>query len=350
MALPMTFIDGKGTNGLMIIADRRTETDTQIGGFMRLWGFGRHVLGHTTWQSTLRVALLDHKEQPFKAKDMAGKRRQIDKIIKQHNIRTVCVLQSQVIPNGRTTNLAWQIFKPGSPFNWAGTVLYEGGLQICPILHPHNYEWAYHWLIRRQLLQAHYLATGKMAVRAWPKEITINPKVEDVARLARSPYLAVDIETDSQKKIISAVGISDGKTAISAPWDDFVIAGTDRWQVGASASVKSEIRALLASPFIKIGHNFAFDVYNLRQRGIEVNGELHDTLLMSHSIFPQFRKGLQHCAAMCFAVEPWKSLHKPPHIKNGDKWLATPEATRLYNCKDAVATAWIYEHFMGLLT
>lgn len=341
-------IDGPGSNHLMIMFDRRTDVDVQVGGVMRRSGFGRAALGETEWKKTIRVSILDYKQEPHKAKEMGAVRQSINSIINSHSINTVVVLQSSQFADVRTTNLAWNVFKPGSPYNWAGTVLPINGVNVCPVLNPYNADWAYNWLIRRQLIQAHSLATGTLRCREWPTLITVpGPSMtSELERLLKAPYVAIDIETDTKKSIISCIGISDGRGAVSVPWDDFVVAGTDRWEVGAAASTKDLVRQLLASGSTKIGHNFTFDVYNLGQHGIEVRGPLEDTLLMSHSIFPQFRKGLQQCAAMCFAIEPWKSLHKPPTMKDGDKWLATPEATRLYNAKDATATVWIYEKFL----
>ena len=347
------FIDGYGTNGFMVICDRRSQFDSQIGGVLREWGFGKACIGAQNWKQTLRCTLLDYGKYTLKSADLQKIRVQLQGVIKERNINTIVVLQSLSAPGVKMTNFAWNLFKPGSPFNWAGTVLNQDGVNVCPIVNPANNEWAVHWLIRRHFIQAFALSQGELKVRPWPDTLisTAGKFMENWLELLSKDYLAVDIETSTTKDIISCIGISDGKIAISVPWDDFVVAGTERWELGASKEVKEAVQVILASNTTKIGHNFTFDVFNLRQRGIEVNGPLEDTLLMSHSIFPQFRKGLQQCAAMCFAIEPWKSLHKPPTVKKGvDKWLATPEATRLYNCKDAMATVWIYEKFQEWLS
>lgn len=349
------FVDGAGRNGLMILCDARTNACTKVGGVLRLWSFGKACIGVPAWNDSLRVAIRDHKEAPLGAAALKLVKRELADVIKSYRINTILILQSPIQVGEKSVNNAWNIFRPGNPAGWSGTVhMAPEGVWLAPVLHPDVHEWAYHWLIRRWFIQALEVAKGRMRPRPWPTSTDIITEagpamLERLQAYISEPHIVIDIETNMAKTIISAIGLGNGKSAVSVPWDAFQIAGTDRYEPEAGADIKAATRAVLASSSSKVGQNLNFDVYQLEKRGLKVAGDVQDTLLMSHSVFPQFSKGLQQIAAMHMCIEPWKSLHKPETAPRGqnkklyDKWLSTPLKTRIYNCKDVIATDWSYE-------
>jgi hypothetical protein len=328
-----------------------------MGGVLDQWGFGNSSLGRRQWAKTLRVAVRDYKEPPLGAKALLKLRPELNSLIKKHGIKAVAVIEAP--PPGRgqkKKNNAWNLLGfPGNPYKWAGTVHRRpDGVFVCPILNYYGHEYVYSWLARRQLIQALEVAKGRVRPMEWPTLLyTPNQDMLDalIQLQVSSEELVIDIETNLAHTIFTAIGVGNSEIGISVPWDSFQISATDRYEPGIDdyaigAEIKTCLLDLLASNIPKVGHNFAFDIYQLREKGIPVGGEIHDTLDMSHSIFNQFDKSLQLSCAIVMTTEPWKSLHKPPKPKkksvNFDPWMATPEETRVYNCKDVVATGRLF--------
>jgi DNA polymerase I-like protein with 3'-5' exonuclease and polymerase domains len=133
-------------------------------------------------------------------------------------------------------------------------------------------------------------------------------------------FIAVDIEADPKTKELTEVGFAWSAT------DAITIKMGDRW-------AEEFVCSMLATNLPKVFHNASFDVpfleYNL---GWQVNGELHDTLLMHHTIYPEFPADLGFCASL-YTDEPyWKDL-------GGSK----DEALRQrYNALDVAVTAELF--------
>lgn len=357
-------IAGNGENGLLVLCDSRTSYDVQMGGVLDLWGFGNSALGRKEWGKTLRVAIREHKEAPLGAKALVKLRPELNSIIAKHNIKCVMVIESPPARGDhKKKNNAWNLLGyPGNPYKWAGTVdRRPDGVFVCPVLNYYGHEYVYSWLARRQFIQALEVARGRVRPMEWPTLIsTPNQDMLDALLQLQvsSEDLVIDIETNLAHTIFTAIGVGNSDLAVSVPWDSFQISATDRYEPGIDdyplgAEIKAVLLGLLASSIPKVGHNFAFDVFQLRERGISVGGEVHDTLDMSHSVFNQFNKSLQQACAIVMTVEPWKSLHKPPKPKkksvNFDPWMATPSETRVYNCKDVVATARLRKALLKVL-
>lgn len=332
----MFFTDGSGSNGLAIIAGSRTESDKHSGGVLRYWGFGAACISRDQWDKTLRIAVREHGDAADNKKALMAQRARLWHILKERKIRALIVLAAP--PSGQGANEkndAWTLVtgRSDNPYGWAGTAELMDGVYVCPVLNPSGWEWAYHWLIRRWFLQALGLAQG-----------SIRPRPFTNSGILSQDYVSLDIETSKDRAILTFVGVGDSAGAVSVGWDEYQVAGTARLQPPRTKHEEEFIRSILASKTPKVGHNLAFDIYQLRQRGFEVNGEIHDTLLLARTVYPQYARGLQQSTAIEFTVEPWKKLYKAPRVGPGlDKWIADPEGTQAYNIKDVLASSWIFE-------
>lgn len=352
------FTSGDGSNGLAVVVDARgklcKETDTVLD--LSNW---RRFLGKTEWNRTLKIALRDHGTEPFGSKDLPALRRDLHALLLERNIRCNIIMQSPAIPNVRQTHTAFACLGPGgSPYKWAGTVWKHEGVQLAPILNPKNYEDVYEWIIRRWFQQAHAVARGTIAPMQWPQLVTEagEEMFYSVERLceSRGP-IAVDIETNLARTIITAIGLSDGTTTVSVPWHGFHISGTENYEASLAdypggQDIKRMVLTCLRSLTPKILHNGAFDVYELAQHGITLRGFEFDTLLLHRVAYPQYRRGLQAACATEFCVTPWKTIWKPPRAVRGtgeDIWLSDPREMRIYNAKDSYATWQLYMHLKG---
>lgn len=350
------FCAGTGTSGLAVIVDARTKTCADIDGCLDLWR-GRHYLGNDKWDTVLRVGLRDYNDAPLDIRAVRALKPQIDELLCKHHITAIILLQTTAYPGEMVRHSAWNMYgRPGSPFKWAGCVWYEDGHFICPILNPQSYEHVYEWLIRRWFQQAYAIAQGKLRPYTWPHMQTdvSEAMLSTLERIGEDPSdpIAVDIETNMGGGIITAIGFSNASGTVSIPWDQFRISGTTEIEPSLSSypwgdRIERTARRLLASDQPLIFHNGAFDIFELGKRDIVCNNFAFDTLLMHRVVFPQFKHGLQFCAATEFAVEPWKCFFKPPAAvrasRGDDIWLSDPRAMHHYNCQDALMTYEIYQ-------
>ena len=105
--------------------------------------------------------------------------------------------------------------------------------------------------------------------------------------------VAVDLETYSNGAI-ERVGMSDGKTTWTAPW-------------GYDAAYR--VRQELSQPEKwKIAHNWQFDMPKLQEEGIEVPGNIFDTMLAAHLIQPDLYKSLEKSSTLYLDLHTWKHL------------------------------------------
>lgn len=351
------FTSGDGSNGLAVVVDARSKLCKETNTVLDLSNW-RRFLGKEEWNRTLKIALRDYGTEPHTSYDVLSLRREVGACLHERNVRCVIVMQSPAIPNVRQTHTAFAALGPGgSPYKWAGTVWHHDmrGPFIAPILNPSNYEDVYEYLIRRWFQQAHAVARGTIKPMPWPTLITEagDEMAEGMEALSKTTRpIAIDIETNMSRTIITAIGFSDGVHTVSVPWHGYHISGTDDEEPSLrSLRMGRDIEALalkvMASDQPKILHNGAFDVYELAQHGIELRGFEYDTLLLHRVCYPQFRHGLNQACATEFCVEPWKNIWKAPAAVRGtgeDIWLSDPREMRRYNARDSFATWQLFNY------
>jgi hypothetical protein len=352
--------DGTGENGLAVLVDTRSRPDQVEGVVLRNWAVAKQALGIVEWSRTLRIALREADTAPWTAKQTAEAKEDVVCKLGRIGVKCVVLLQSPATPGIRQVHSAWNLLgHGGNPYKWAGTVERKPDWFVAPILHPHNYEAVYSWLISRWLRQALAVAQGKLLPLPWP-HIHLHPEkstFEVTADMAQKRLpIAVDIETDMAGTMITAIGLSNGEHTVSVPWDRYHIAGSEGeyepslTEYPWGRRIRGKVLEILETDVIeKILHNGAFDVLQLQQYDIRLLGFKWDTLLMHRVVYPQFRHGLQQACATEFAVEPWKCLFKPPKVKDQDEWLGDPIKLRTYNGCDTYATWQLWQHLKGKL-
>lgn len=123
------------------------------------------------------------------------------------------------------------------------------------------------------------------------------------------PLVCFDIEVTNYELACISFSSSPG-IAISVP-----IAG--RWSLGDEAKVWQAIQRVLKAPSVKVVQNGIFDVHFLLTRcGIEVAGEIHDTMIGHSVMFPELPKGLEFLGSVyCGSQAYWKDTVKFNNIK-----------------------------------
>ena len=100
---------------------------------------------------------------------------------------------------------------------------------------------------------------------------------------------------------------------------------------------------LFADPFkVKIGHNAKFDLTIFRQYGLELRGELHDSMLAHYVIDASDRHGMDHLAREYLHYNPIPITaligEKKKGVEQGNMGELSPEAISDYAAEDADVT------------
>ena len=100
---------------------------------------------------------------------------------------------------------------------------------------------------------------------------------------------------------------------------------------------------LFADPFkVKIGHNAKFDLTILRQYGVELRGELHDSMLAHYVIDAADRHGMDHLARQYLHYDPIPITaligEKKKGVEQGNMGELEPEQISDYAAEDADVT------------
>jgi hypothetical protein len=355
-------------NGLVFLADQRTLDDVQLqaheGGVpvLERYGMGTGALGAAEWARTARCAMYDNKELK-KAVDKATRteRKKLNAERKQALLKWLAeikpkaclVLQTLSVSAGGDEALSgtfcWDaVGGPGSIAEAQGTAWLKAGCYYVPLPNYQQYDYIARHYIRRWMRMGLSLAQGKMAPLVCPEKV-IHPgprALELIQGYAQQRLISVDIEKIPGTTTVTAMNFSDGKTAVSVPWDAYKVYpegfqnALESYPLGRE--IEAAMRALLANPRVtKLGHNMAgFDIIEMRKMGITCLGPVEDSLLKHRMVHPQHRHALQIACATVMCVPPWKTLWHPVN-KSKDSvefWTASAEGLRDYGCDDAYFT------------
>lgn len=350
----------RGHHGTVIVTDWRLKTDGQLDEsepthaphVLEFWKLGKFALG-TSWHTTTRIALFDHGEQVSNA-EAALRRAKFVEWLHEHRPARVFI-----VPTPDSTMGAEAVSLKGT-HAWAAlrapdTLEAMRGTRWA--LNKHTEIIALFPIAKRvkelqRWCMVNWLRAHRMPTLVLPEAyMRIDPS-EDMCALMAAMLgrpLAIDLEFNPQADIVTAIGLSDGRFAVSIPWDRYLPRNNEEWERGLHeypehGGIVHLLRHLLAADTPKVAHNFVADIPRLEKRMFKVNGTLHDTFAAHAIAFPELRHGLQHAAASVLPVPPWKSLYKPSHLARGitrddaEFWIADPRALRAYNCRDAFYT------------
>jgi DNA polymerase-1 len=187
------------------------------------------------------------------------------------------------------------------------------------------------------------------------------PAANPYALLADKPHTYVCVQTGAQREALlreldgAPEWAFDTETTGLDPRHDrlvglsFATAPGRAWYVPVPED-RAECRAFLqafaplfADPFkIKIGHNAKFDLTILRQYGVEVRGELHDSMLAHYVIDASDRHGMDHLARqyLHYSPVPISALigEKKKGVPQGNMGDLSAEEISDYAAEDADVT------------
>ena len=124
------------------------------------------------------------------------------------------------------------------------------------------------------------------------------------------PVLSVDIEVINFE--VSCINLScDPKIGVVIPL-------ADRWDIDEEMVLWRRLAELLGDPTtIKVLQNSIFDIqFMLSRYGLEIRGEIHDTMVAHSCMYPELPKGLGFLGSIyCGSQQYWKDMVKFDDIK-----------------------------------
>lgn len=221
-----------------------------------------------------------------------------------------------IVPMGATA--LWALTGQIRITDFRGFVQSYGESVLVPTYHPAAVlrQYSHRHTVVADLRKAKYLAEVPLAKEA-TRLIWVQPTLNDLVTfdglLRDCTSLCVDIETGGNA-FITSVGISISPVcAFVIPFRDFGKKDERYWATLEEEMAAWEwLRKVLGDPkTTKVFQNAMYDLAYLSRYGIAVRGELHDTMLMAHSIDPESPKSLSYLASIyTFEPEPWKELNR----------------------------------------
>lgn len=189
------------------------------------------------------------------------------------------------------------------------------GVKVLPTFHPSNVlrQYENRPIVLQDLQKAKYEMEFPEIKRP-ERTLLIFPTIEEVEafvpKALAAQSLSLDVETF--KKTITQFGCSiSPQYGISIPFRDKTKPSQNYWD-----SESDEVRAFRAMstivrcPVRKIFQNGLYDMQYFWQYGIPVGGELDDTMILHHSLYPELPKGLDFLGSIYTNEAPWKLYRK----------------------------------------
>ncbi len=158
-----------------------------------------------------------------------------------------------------------------------------------------------------------------------------------IRRLEQAQEICLDTETTGTDPLLAElVGLS------------FAVEEGEAWYVPCrTQEVADEFRPIYENPkTLKVGQNLKYDLQVLRNYGIELRGEMFDTMIAHYLLHPEMRHGMDYLAE---AYLHYQTIHIEELIGRGKNQLTmdqlAPAAVCDYACEDADVTLRLYHLF-----
>lgn len=189
--------------------------------------------------------------------------------------------------------------------------------KVIPTHHPDQAVrgmFTYRYMITHDLRKAKQEAAFRELVRPDRKLVYEYSSVEEALQwinyYKERPELSVDIEVINFE--VSCINLSaDHRIGC-------VIPIADRWTEDEEILIWRALAELLGNPkTTKILQNAIFDIqFMLARYGVEIRGEIHDTMIAHSCMYPELPKGLGFLGSIyCGAQQYWKDMVKFDDIK-----------------------------------
>lgn len=199
-------------------------------------------------------------------------------------------------------------------------------VKCLPTFHPAGVmrNWSWRTIVLADLIKA-WRESATVEFNRPARRIVINPELIDIKAfldqllLTPTEQIAVDIETAGG--MITCIGFATGpENAIVIPfrkkdWGNYWKTQEDEVQAW------KYVQIVLNLPCPKVFQNGMYELQWFAENGLSVNGDLHDTMLMHHAIFPEMQKGLGFLGSIYTNEPAWKllRLRKKDEMEKADE-------------------------------
>lgn len=185
------------------------------------------------------------------------------------------------------------------------------GLKVLPTYHPQAVvkQWNLRPIVLTDLEKAAREAEFA-EIRRIERWVTVEPDLDEIELWSKLPadFYAVDIETFNKQ--ISMIGFARSyNDAIVIPFMDEHKPGWSYW-----TSAQDEVKAwrlvekICNSPIPKVFQNGIYDLSYMLRSGLRPAKCEHDTMLLSHSLYPEMLKGLGFLGSILSDEIAWKTM------------------------------------------
>jgi hypothetical protein len=202
--------------------------------------------------------------------------------------------------------------------------------KIIPTYHPAAVlrAWSFRTIVLLDLIKARTFSDSRIISRP-SRLVHIEPDLDDLiawkAQILRAPLISIDLENASPSKKTRDRYITCISFATS-PQTSFVIPFVkDGWKpywstVEEEYTAWETVREICESDIPKLFQKHLFDTYVLKRNPVPINvcGQIHDTLHLHHSLYPEIQKDLGFLGSVYTEEPAWK-LERPKGKKGQEK-------------------------------
>ena len=186
------------------------------------------------------------------------------------------------------------------------------GSRFSPTYHPAAV--LCNWSLRTICIQDFMKAKRESAfpeIRRPRREILVRPALAEIEAwynqyAVNAQILACDVETARKQITMVGFAISPSR-AIVIPFCDE--SGNNFWpDIESECKAWDWVQKFLSLPVSKVGQNFLYDCQYLIRHGIRPKLCMEDTMLLSHSYWPEMQKSLGFLGSIWTNESAWKLL------------------------------------------
>lgn len=185
------------------------------------------------------------------------------------------------------------------------------GYKILPTYHPAAVlrNWTQRVIVVADLMKAKH-ESAFPEIRRPERKVLINPTLDELAEWITRPAKLYSADIETTRKQIDMLGFARSTSdAIVVPFADWTKPDNSYWP---TLSDEREARLLcnkiLGGPVPKVLQNGNFDAQYLLREGFQLRNFAHDTMLLSHSLFPELQKGLGFLGSIYTSESSWKLM------------------------------------------
>lgn len=145
------------------------------------------------------------------------------------------------------------------------------------------------------------------------RELWLEPTIDDIVEFARfflSPANRISVDIETAHGQITCIGFGTKTHGICIPFVDYRKKGWNYWEtLDEEVAAWKEVRKILHLPNTKLFQNGMYDMQWIwKKMGMFPHGEIDDTMLMHHSMFPEMKKSLGFLGSIYTDESAWKKL------------------------------------------